>query len=141
ILDDLDGYDSFRLVDASGNALDARLLAAEAALVARLKDQGINDALEFNTARALKRLNQAIAVFESRLVQLQDYELLHDTLLARAETEFQAGSKSAAKTRLKLLATLAPKRFPTPKTHPAALVKLWNDAKDQLGAAGRINVL
>src|SRR5687767_10818651 len=36
LIDELDGYDSFRLVDASGHALDARLLASEAALVARL---------------------------------------------------------------------------------------------------------
>src|SRR5688572_32116809 len=67
LIDELDGYDSFRLVDASGHALDARLLAAEAALVARLQDDGINLALEFNTAPAIKKYDQAIAVFEARL--------------------------------------------------------------------------
>lgn len=141
IIDDLDGYDSFRLVDASGHALDARLLAAEAALVARLKDQGVNDALEFKTRRAIKKFNQAIAVFETRLVQLQDYELLHDTLLAKAEVQFQAGKRGAAKVTLERLATLSPKKFPTPKTHPPGLVKLWNEAKDELGPVGTINVV
>lgn len=140
ILDDLDGYDSFRLVDASGHALDARLLAAEAALVARLKDQGVNAALEFKTRRALKKFNQAVAVFETRLVQLQDYELLHDTLLAKAEAQFQAGKRGAAKTTLERLATLSPTRYPTPRTHPPGLVKLWTEAKKELGPVGTINV-
>jgi tetratricopeptide (TPR) repeat protein len=140
ILDDLDGYESFRLVDASGNALDARLLAAEAALVARLEEEAIQDALEFNTKSAIKKFNQAIAVFETRLVQLQDYELLHDALLAKAEAQFQGGVRTDAKTTLKNLAALAPKRHPQPKTHPPALVKLWNQARDEIGPVGTINV-
>ncbi len=140
LLDDLDGYDSFRLVDASGHALDARLLAAEAALVARLKDEAINLALEFKTPRALKKFDQAIAVFETRLVQLLDYELFHDTLLAKAEAQFQSGERTAAKTTLKQLAALSPAHVPTIRTHPAGLVRLWTDAKEELGAAGTINV-
>jgi tetratricopeptide (TPR) repeat protein len=140
MIDELDGYDSFRLVDASGHALDARLLASEAALCARLKNEGVNLALEFKTSRALKKFDQAIAVFETRLIQLLDYELLHDTLLAKAEAQFQTGNRGAAKTTLKQLAALSPKRTPNAKTHPAGLVKLWEDAQDELGDAGTINI-
>lgn len=140
IIDELDGYESFRLVDAAGHALDARLLASDVALVARLKDEGIDLALEFKTPPALKKFDQAIALFESRLMQLFDYELLHDTMLAKAEAQFQSGNNSAAKTTLKQLAPLSPKHPPTAKTHPAALVKIWNEAQDELGQEGTIEV-
>lgn len=140
LVDELDGYDSFRLVDASGFPLDRRLLASEAALVSKLKDEGVDLFLRFKHRSALKKLEQAINIFESRLVTLEDYELLHDTLLAKAEAQYQSGERGAAKATLKNLLALGPSRGPTTKTHPAKFVALWESAKREIGATGRIAV-
>jgi hypothetical protein len=77
ILDELDGYDSFRLVDAGGHALDDRLLAFEASRVAKLIDEGVSNLLALKHKKAIVRLDQAIEVFETRLTSLRDHELLH----------------------------------------------------------------
>jgi hypothetical protein len=140
LLDELDGYDAFRLVDAAGHALDARLLAADAARVARLKEEGVAAYLRFEHAEAVTKLGQALAVFEGELTGLVDYELLHDTLLARAEAQYQAGEKGAAKATLQNWLALSPRAVPTTETHPKGFVQLYQDAKRQVGPVGRIQV-
>ncbi|MEQ8985344.1 MAG: hypothetical protein RL846_45805 [Deltaproteobacteria bacterium] len=140
LVDELDGYDRFRLVDASGHALDKRLLADDAALVSKLKNQGVDLFLRFKHKSALKKLDKAISIFESRLVTLEDYELLHDAMLAKAEAQYQSGEHGAAKATLKNLIALGPKLAPTSRTHPAKFVRLWDAAKRETGAVGRIEI-
>lgn len=140
IVDDLDGYDSFRLVDAGGNALDDRLLAQEAARVAHLLDEGIDHLLNFKHKQAIQRIDQAIDVFETRLTPLRDQELLHDALLAKAEALQQSGRSASALEALRQLAALSPKRVPSKKTHPARFVALWENAKATLGLPGQLRI-
>jgi tetratricopeptide (TPR) repeat protein len=140
LLDELDGYESFRLVDAGGGALDDRLLAAEAARAQRLIDEGVDLLLNFKQKKAITKFDQAIEVFESRLTALRDQELLHEALLAKAEALFQNNNKTAATETLKNLAALSPKRVPNKKTHPQKFVALWDRALEELGAAGRVIV-
>lgn len=140
LLDELDGYEAFRLVDAAGHALDARLLAADAGRVARLKQEGVAAYLRFEHAAAVTRLSQALAVFEGELTGLPDYELLHDTLLALAEAQYQAGEKGAAKATLQNWLALSPVTVPTRETHPKGFVSLYKQAKRQMGHLGRIQV-
>lgn len=140
LLDELDGYESFRLVDARGNALDRRLLAADTAIAARLRDEGVEAFLAFDHKRAVARLDQAIAVFEQRLTGLTDYEILKDALLARAEALYQSGEKGAAKASLQSWIALRPKRRPTTETHPKGFVRLYRRAKRELGPVGRIQL-
>lgn len=138
LLDELDGYDSFRLVDAGGGALDERLLASEASRAQRLIDEGVDLLLNFKQKKAITKFDQAIEVFETRLTALRDQELLHEALLAKAEALFQNNNKTAATETLKNLAALSPKRVPNKKTHPAKFVALWDRALEELGAAGKI---
>ncbi len=138
LIDELDGYDTFRLVDASGNALDRRLLASDAARCAMLKDAGVDLFLNFKHKRAIKKLGQALQVFESRLTSLADYELLHDTLLAKAEAHFQAKQFGAAQRTLENFAALAPKKVPSSKTHSKKFVRLWKKARRNMSPYGRI---
>lgn len=140
LLDELDGYDSFRVVDSSGNALDQRLLASEALRAAQLKNEGVDLLLRFQYGPAIKKLEQAISVFEARLVALPDYELLHDALLAKAEALFLSGEKTAARATVKNLLALSPKTRPTTKTHEKGFVALYDRAKTELEAVGRIQV-
>lgn len=140
LVDELDGYETFRLVDASGHALDKRLLAEDAALVSRLKNEGVDRFLRFKHKSALKRLDKAISIFESRLVTLEDYELLHDAMLAKAEAQYQSGERGAAKATLKNLIALGPSLAPNSRTHPAKFVRLWDAAKRETGAVGRIEI-
>lgn len=140
LLDELDGYDSFRVVDAAGNALDQRLLALEAQRATELKNEGVDLLLRFQYAPAIKKLEAAISVFEARLVALPDYELLHDALLAKAEALYHSGEKSAARAAVKNLLALSPRTRPTAKTHEKAFVALYDKAKGELEAVGRIQV-
>jgi hypothetical protein len=140
ILDELDGYDSFRLVDAGGNALDQRLLASEAQRCASLKNEGIDLLLRFQYGPAIRKLDQAITVFEARLPALVDYELLHDALLAKAEALYHSGEKTAAKSTLRSLLALSPKTRPSAKTHEKGFVALYERAKADLDSVGRIQV-
>lgn len=140
MLKELAGYESFRVVDARGNALDPRLLAADAARAARLRDEGVDAFLQFKHKIAIAKLGQAIAVFEQRLTGLSDYEILQDALLARAESLYQSGEKGAAKASLKNWLALKPDKVPTTKTHPKGFVRLYKKAKAQLGVMGRIQI-
>ncbi len=140
LVDELNGYDSFRLVDASGHALDRRLLGDDAALVSKLKNEGVDLFLRFKHQQALEKLEKAISIFESRLVTLEDYELVHDALLAKAEAQHQSGEHGAAKATLKHLLALGPKISPNARTHSAKFVRLWDAAKREMGAVGRIEI-
>lgn len=140
LVDELNGYDSFRLVDASGHALDRRLLGDDAALVSKLKNEGVDLFLRFEHKKALEKLEKAISIFESRLITLEDYELLHDALLAKAEAQYQGGEHGAAKATLKNLLALGPKIAPNARTHPAKFVRLWDAAKREMGSVGRIEI-
>lgn len=140
LLEELAGYESFRLVDAGGHALDPRLLAADAALAARLRDEGVDAFLRFKHKEAIAKLTQAIAVFEQRLTSLSDYEILKDALLARSEALYQSGEKGAAKASLQNWLALKPTKVPTTETHPKGFVRLYKQAKAQLGAVGRVQV-
>ena len=140
LLETLAGYESFRLVDAGGHALDPRLLASDAARAARLRDEGVDAFLRFKHKAAINKLSQAVAVFEQRLTTLSDYEILKDALLARAEALYQSGEKGAAKASLQNWLALRPTKVPTTQTHPKGFVRLYKKAKAQLGAVGRIQV-
>lgn len=140
LLDELDGYESFRLVDAAGGSLDDRVLAADAARAERLIDDGVDLLLNFKDKKAITKFDQAIEVFESRLTSLRDHEKLHEALLAKAEAHFQSGNRTAATETLKNLAALSPKRVPNKKTHPAKFVALWDRALEELGAPGRVMI-
>jgi hypothetical protein len=140
LLDELDGYESFRLVDAGGGALDDRMLAADAARVEKLIDDGVDLLLNFKDKKAIIKFEQAIEVFESKLTSLRDHEKLREALLAKAEALFQSGNRSAATETLKNLAALSPKRVPNKKTHPAKFVALWDRALEELGAPGRVMI-
>lgn len=136
----LSGYKSLHLVDAAGHALDDRPLAKDAAAVSRLLADGIDDLLKLRTTRSLEKLDKAIALFEAKLTPLRDHELLHEALMARAESQFEAGQRETAKTTLKRLAALAPRRAPSAKTHDAEFVKLFKAAQAGLGPTGKIDV-
>lgn len=140
ILDEIDGYDSFRVVDAGGNALDDRVLAAEASRVAKLIDEGVDHLLNFRHKKATIKLEQAIEVFETRLTPLRDHELLHEALLAKAEALLQGGKNTAALETLKTLAALSPRRVPSRKTHSQKFVSLYDRALAEVGTTSKVEI-
>ncbi len=133
-------YPSVHLVDAAGQPLDARPLAADAQAVAKLLGEGIDALLRLKHADAERRLDQAIALFEARLTALEDHELLHDALLAKAETQLGAKKRQAALATLQRLAALRPRKQPTAETHKKAFLSLWAEARDSLGTPGRLSI-
>ncbi|MCK6552292.1 PEGA domain-containing protein [Myxococcota bacterium] len=140
VLDELDGYDSFRIVDAGGGTLDDRLLGAEAARMSKLVDEAVDHLLHFRAKQALERVDAAIQIFESRLLPLSDYELLHEALVVRAEALAELGKGGAAVEALKSLAALSPKKPPSKKTHAPKIVELWERATAEKPRLGVLRV-
>jgi hypothetical protein len=131
---------SLRLVDAGGTALDPRLDAEARATVEARRDQGVDAFLRFEHDVAEARLEEAVRLFETRLLHSDGHALLHDALLARAESEFAAGRRASARSTLSQLAALRPKQLPSRATHPAPFVALWEKTVAELGAVGRIAI-
>ena len=133
-------YKSIHVVDAAGHPLEERPLAADAAAMAKLVDQGIEHLLGLRYDDAIERLEQAASLFEARLTMLRDHELLHDALLAKAEAQAQSGRRQLAKTTLKRFAALKPSKVPTRETHERRFVGLWRDALRELGHTGLLEL-
>jgi hypothetical protein len=140
LIDELDGHEGVRLVDAGGMPLDERLVSEQTERASKLRDEGVQLLLAQKYEAAAAKLDQAIALFESQLLLLSDYEILDDALLAKAEALSQSGKSTTAKETLQRLAALSPSRVPTKKTHPPAFVELWERAKKDLGPVGRAQI-
>lgn len=140
ILEGLDDYESFRLVDAGGQPLDPRLLASEAMRVERLRREGIDLFLNFKAREARQKLELAVEVFENQLTSLPDHELLHATLLALAEAELQSGDDTASRTTLGRWIALGPHKAPRTDDHSKRFVKLYQQARKRKGPTGAITL-
>jgi hypothetical protein len=140
LVEELEKAEGVHLVDAAGHALGAKALARESAQVAGLLEQGVDHFLHLRYEAALERIDRAVALFESQLVPLRDHDLLHDALMARAEAQSEHGQKELAKTTLKRLVALGPKRAPTGSTHRPPFLALWKEAKKSIGRPGRIEI-